>query len=176
MPLLPILFLLLLPVFVLLAIPLSLVQRYRLGRARRQARGWITTVNLLLMSFSTAVFVWASAFTNFWVPRAFSHALSGLAAGALLGVFGLALTRWERAGRTLHYTPNRWVVLLLSLAVAARVLYSFWRLWHAWRTTGTGSAWLVQSGAPGSLFISAIVVGYYFVYAIGVWRRLRRAT
>lgn len=174
MPFLPLLFVLLLPLFLVVATPFLLVQRYRVGSARRRARGWVTKINLALMIFSTAFFVWAAALTSMWAPKAFPYSLCGLGVGAALGLLGLFLTRWERTGGTLHYTPNRFLVLLLTSAVALRILYSFWRAWHAWRTTGSSGSWLVQSGAPGSLFIGAIVLGYYVVYAIGVWRGLRR--
>lgn len=174
MPLLPLFLLLLLPFVILIALPFSIVQRYRLGTARRLARPWVATTNFVLMIFSAAVFVWGAALTNFWVPRAFAYSLIGLASGGVLGVIGVAVTRWERGARTLHYTPNRWLVLLLTAAVALRVLYSFWRGWHAWQTSGRGGSWLEQAGAAGALGVGAIVLGYYLVYAAGVWRRTRQ--
>jgi hypothetical protein len=35
--------------------PLALVQRYRLGTARRRARGWSATVNVAGLAFSSAL-------------------------------------------------------------------------------------------------------------------------
>jgi hypothetical protein len=172
-PFLPLLVLLLLPLFVLVAIPFSLVQRYRLGTSRRLARRWVARVNLLLMIFSCAVFIWTAALTSFWVPHAFSYSLIGMTVGAVLGLLGLSVTRWEETPRGLHYTPNRWLVLFLTVAVSARILYGFARAWNAWGARHE-TPWLVASGLAGSLAVGAVVVGYYLVYSAGVWRRVTR--
>src|SRR5262245_20273545 len=113
-------------------IPLSLVLRYRAGTVRRPSRRWVNTLNVVMLTLSAGVFLIVAAMTNVWVPRAFLYALSGLGAGAVLGAIGLVLTRWETTGRTMHFTPNRWLVLVLTLVIATRVLYGFWRSWHAW--------------------------------------------
>ena len=172
MPLIPVLLVLLIPFALILAIPIGLVQRYRLGKARRMARGWLALVNLLMIILSAAIFVWASALTNFWIPNAFKYSLLGLIGGTLLGLLGLALTKWEQTQRALHYTPNRWLVLALTLAVATRLLYGLWRVWHTWRTTG-GESWLASAGVAGSIAIGAVVLGYYLSYSAGVYRRIK---
>lgn len=113
-------------VVLVIAMPLSLVQRYRMGKARRLGRGWAATLNLIMIAFSVPVFLWGAAVTSLWMPRAFSYSLVGLAGGAVLGVLGLLVTRWEETPRALHYTPNRWLILGLTLrsadAIALRVL------------------------------------------------------
>lgn len=172
MPLLLLVIALLLPVVFLCAILLAPVQRYRVGTARRLARRWVATSNLILLIVSAAFFLWAMALTNFWVPDALKAALLGFFSGGILGLLGLALTRWEVTPRTLHYTPNRWLVLLLTLAVLARLLYSVWRAWHTWGTSGSGASWLAQSGLAGSIAVGAVVIGYYIIYTAGVWRRI----
>ncbi len=132
MPLIPLVVALLLPLVLVLALPFSLVQRYRVGTARRPARRWVATTNFVLMIFSAVVFLWAASLTNFWVPKAFSSALMGFGGGTVLGLLGVALTRWEQTPRGLYYTPNRWLILLLVVAISGRSLYSYWRGWHAW--------------------------------------------
>ncbi|MFN2508059.1 MAG: DUF1453 domain-containing protein [Chthoniobacterales bacterium] len=174
MPLIPLVLALLLPVILVLALPFSLIQRYRIGTARRLGRRWVATINLLTLVFSVALFVWAAALTNFWVPKAFIYSLVGLACGSLLGLLGVGLTRWEQTSRALFYTPNRWLILVITLAVTARLLYGSWRAWHAWGATGSGTSWLAASGLAGSMAVGAVVLGYYLVYSAGVWRRLRR--
>lgn len=163
-------------VFVMLAsialLPLSLVQRYRVGTARRPARGWIITLNLIALGLSAAIFLMSAALTNIWVPRAFSHAAIGLALGCVLGVLGLALTRWETRPEALFYTPNRWLVLGITLTVTARVLYGFWRTWQAWRWGFEDPSSVAASGAAGSLAAGAVVLGYYLIYWAGVRRKL----
>lgn len=160
-------------ILALLLMPLTLVQRYRVGTARRSARGWVAAVNLVGIGMSAALFLAGAAVTSWWVPGAFTSALIGLAGGGVLGVLGLALTRWEPSARVLHYTPNRWLVLGITLVVTARLLYGFWRTWHAWQAGLEGGSWLAATGVAGSLAAGGVVLGYYFVYWAGVRRRLK---
>jgi hypothetical protein len=163
----------LLPLLFVVLLPFSIVQRYRVGTVRRVGRSWVASLNLFFIALSCLIFLWASAVMNFWVPNAFLSALAGLAGGCLLGLLGLKLTRWEPTARALHYTPNRPLVLLITIGVAARILYGFWRGWEAWRTAGTDTSWLAASGAAGSLAVGAIVLGYYVTYWAGVGRRVK---
>jgi hypothetical protein len=164
----------LLVVFVLvLSTPFLLIIRYRVGTARRPARRWIATINLLSLLLSSALFVWIAALTNFWVPYAFAYSLVGFVSGSLLGLLGLVLTRWESTDRGFYYTPNRWLVLVITLAVATRMLYGFWRMWHAWHTMGHDKSWLASAGIPGSMAVGALVLGYYLTYSAGIRWKLR---
>ena len=86
----------------------------------------------------------------------------------------LARTRWEETPRALYYTPNRWMIMIITLAVTARLLYGVWRIWHGWRTSGSDTSWLEAAGIAGSLAIGAVVLGYYVTYLAGVRWRLRR--
>ena len=170
--------LLLLAVLLLLApvllMPLSLVMRYRAGTARRRARGWVAAVNIGGLALSIALFLLGAAITSFWAPRALAYSALGLLAGCALGIVGLWLSRWEVTQEGLHYTPNRWLVLAVTLVFTARVLYGFWRGWHAWRAAPGEGAWLAAFGIAGSLAAGALVLGYYFAYWLGVRGRLRR--
>lgn len=174
MPLLPLLVLLALPFVLLLAMPLSLVQRYRLGKARRPVRRWLVLINFALLLVSVAFFVWSAALTNFWVPNAFHYALLGVLIGLLLALVGLAMTRWEATGTTIHYTPNRWLVLILTFAVTLRLLYGLWRVWDKWHTAGHDGSWLASAGVADSLGVGGAVLGYYVCYTAGLLVRLRR--
>ena len=154
-------------------VPISLVQRYRVGTSRQRARGWLAIMNVVGIGLSTALYLLGAAVTTVWVPRAFPYALAGLAAGALLGLLGLWLARWERDSELLHFTPNRWLVLAILLAVAGRIGYSFWRAWEAWHSGLGGGSWVVRTGAAESLAAGALVLGYYLTFWSGVRRRLR---
>jgi hypothetical protein len=165
---------LLLPLLFVVLLPVSIVQRYRLGTARRLGRSWVAKLNSALISLSAFLFIWASAMMNFWLPRTFVYTVAGFVGGCLLGLVGLKLTRWESTARGLHYTPNRALVLVITVAVAARVLYGFWRSWHAWHDAGGSGSWLANSGAAGSLGVGGVVLGYYVSYWSGIARRLRR--
>lgn len=155
-------------------LPLSIIQRYRVGTSRQLARGWLITINLFGIAVSTLMFVVGAAVTNIWVPQALPYTLAGLGAGFALGMLGLALTVWDVTPRTVHYTPNRLLVLVITLVVMARLLYGLWRAWHGWRSAADDTEWLATSGAAGALGAGAVVLGYYLVYWAGVRRRLRR--
>ena len=171
------------PVLILLAlvlvalvvlIPISIVQRYRVGTSRRRARGWLATVNVVGIALSAASLLIGAAVTNMWVPRAFLYTAGGLTAGIVLGGLGLLLTRWEPGPSGLHYTPNRLLVLGISLVVAARIAYGFWRGWESTRAGVAGGPWLVTWGVAESMAAGALVIGYYLAYWIGVRHRFRR--
>jgi len=154
--------------------PLSLVLRYRAGTARRPARRWVAAINLVAVGISSALLLMVAGLTSYWIPMALRYALMGFLGGCLLGLLGLWLSRWEETPRSLHYTPSRMLVLAITLVVTARLLYGFWRSWHAWHAAPGDTSWLVASGAAGSLAAGALVLGYYLAYWAGVWRRIRR--
>jgi hypothetical protein len=147
MPLL--LLVVLLPLLLIALMPLILIQRYRVGTARRMARPWAAKLNLLLMVFSAIVFLAGAAVTEVWVPNAFTGAAAGVVFGAVLGGVGLVLTRWEPAAATLHHTPNRWLVLVVTFVVSARVVYGLWRSWTVADAGVYGAPMVMAFGIPG---------------------------
>ena len=163
--------------FVLLAfagvILLSLALRYRAGTARRQGRRWVATMNVWATSFSAALFLCFTFLISFWLGPTLRFALVGLAVGGLLGLVGLAVTRWESPPEGLFYTPSRWLALLVMLAIAARVVYAWW---HGLHHNAAGQQhWLLgASGTQLSVAVAAGLIGYYLVYAIGVRIRIAR--
>jgi hypothetical protein len=170
--------LLIIPVLVVLAfvalIPFALVQRYRVGTARQRARGWLAAVNLIGLALSSLMFVVTAALTTIWVPGALSYTVAGLATGWVLGIAGLWLTRWEPFHDRLYYTPNRWLVLAITLVVTGRLLFGFWRAWHTWSAGAEDAAWIAAAGVAKSMAAGAVVLGYYFVFWVGVRRRLKQ--
>ncbi|REJ74505.1 MAG: hypothetical protein DWQ36_20600 [Acidobacteria bacterium] len=75
------------------------------------------------------------------------YTLVGLLVGALLSLLGLWLTRWETTEGVLFLTPNRWLILLLTVLVA-------------------------DSALAGSLAAAGVLLGYSIGYWFGVRRRL----
>ena len=172
MPILIVFVLIVLAVIAL--IPISIVQRYRMGTSRQRARGWLAAINIVGLALSSVIFLVSAAFSNIWVAHAFSYTTAGLGSGMALGILGLALTRWERGTGTLHYTPNRWLVLAITLVITARLMYGFWRAWHTWHVgVEDGSSFFAAAGVAGSMAAGAVVLGYYLAYWIGVRRRVR---
>jgi hypothetical protein len=170
--------LLLVPLLIVLAlvalVPIALVQRYRMGTARQRARGWLATINVAGVAFSAAILLASAALASVWVPGALKYTAGGLAGGCVLGVAGLWLTRWEHGPGRLHYTPNRWLVLAITLLVTGRILFGFWRAWHTWGATAADRAWFATTGVVDSMAAGAVVLGYYLAYWIGVRSRIRR--
>ena len=174
MPLLALPLLLLLPLAVIALMPLILVQRYRAGSARRLARPWFASLNVVLMTLSGALFLVTAAVTNIWVPTAFVSAVAGMVLGVALGAVGLMLSRWDETPRALHYTPNRWLVLAITLIVAVRIVYGLWRGWMSLDAVLGYPTFAAAFGVAGSLGAGATVIGYYLAYGIGLRRRIGR--
>lgn len=156
--------------------PLGLVQRYRAGTRRRRARRWVAGINVMGLSFSVVLFLGGAFITSRWAPHAFIYSLGGLAAGCLLGLVGLGLTRWEEVAGALNYVPNRFLVLTITLVVAGRLAYGIWRLWQSWSLRGYERAWLETSGVSGSLGTSAVILGFSLTYWIGMLRKIQRTS
>jgi hypothetical protein len=175
MPLLVLLLLVLLtPLLAIALMPVALVFRYRAGTARRPGRHWVTMVNAGLTLMSALFLLIGSAVTTLWVPGSLQAAATGLVAGAALGLLGLVLSRWEHSDSTLHFTPNRWLVLAIMLLVSGRLVYGIWRGLHAWWSAAGDASWIAAAGIPGSLAAGGVVLGYYAVFWLGVGHRLRR--
>jgi hypothetical protein len=135
--------------FVLLAVGgvvlLSLALRYRAGTARRQGRRWIANLNFWMTSLSTVFFLSFTFLISFWLGTAFRFALIGMCFGAILGLLGLALTRWESQPEGLFYTPSRWLALLVTLAIAARFVYGWWHATHSGSSAPGEQHWLMTA-------------------------------
>jgi uncharacterized membrane protein YfcA len=159
--------------FMAILLPLGIILRFRAGSTRRRAWGWVVSLNLFATALSSTILTISAAITNQWVPNAFRYTMLGFGIGFLLGMLGLALSRWEATHAGLHYTPNRWLILLITLVVTARIFYGFWRGWNAWQTTPGDQSWIAASGAAGSMGAGATVLGYYLVYWLGLSRKVR---
>jgi hypothetical protein len=160
-------------VFVLLAmggvVLLSLALRYRAGTARRQGRRWIASLNVWMTSLSAVFFLSFTFLISFWLGTAFRSALVGMGFGGILGLLGLAMTRWESEPEGLFYTPSRWLAILVTLAIAARFVYGWWHATHSGSSAPGEQHWLMTaSGTELSLAVAAGLIGYYLVYSIGV--------
>lgn len=171
----PFLLLLVLVALAVIALtPIAIVQRFRRGATRQRARGWLSIINIAGLTLSSALFLISAAVTSIWVPDALTYTAAGLGGGVLLGLVGLLVTRWEPSPGALYYTPNRWLLLAITLVVAARVLYGLYRVWATWNA-GLDGSWAASAGLPGAMGAGAVVLGYYLAYWIGVRRRFQRA-
>lgn len=133
--LLPLLVLALLVLWVVL-LPFVLWARYRNGKARRRAVGWVIRVNAWLLL------------------------------GVLLGIASLWLTRFKPDTRGFHYTPNRCVVLTLTVLVAVRIVAGLVIGWHNLGAEHTAVAVLLDAGSL--LAIAGVFLGYALAYTWGL--------
>ena len=166
-------------VFVLLSVGgivlLSLALRYRAGTARRQGRRWTAGLNVWITSFSAVFFLSFTFLISFWIESASRYALIGMGFGAILGLLGLTMTRWDSQPEGLFYTPSRWLALFVTLAIAARFAYGWWHAAHSGTSAPGDQHWLITaSGTQLSLAVAAGLIGYYLVYSIGVRLRVTR--
>ena len=160
---------------VIALIPISIIQRFRIGTARRPARGWVASLNLAAVTLSAALVLVGASVTSRWIAPALTYTLAGVGIGAVLGLLGFTITRWEYVNGRLHYTPNRWLVTAITLVVAVRVLYGFWRSWQTWRASVDAMTWVAASGLETSMSAGAVVLGYYLIFWAGVRARIRAA-
>ena len=155
----------------LVLLPISLWMRYSTGRARRRAQGWIVRGNAWLLAISLPLFLLSAWAASYWMQDALRDAGIGLLVGGAFGIVGVWLTRFERDAKGLIYTPNRWVVLVLTTIVAVRVVAG---LWMAWRhvsgdVSGALAHWLDAGAWTG---VAGLFLGYALAYTWGLRARL----
>jgi hypothetical protein len=127
---------------------------------------WATCLSAFLFLFFTFL-------SSFWLGQTLRFAIGGMAIGGLLGLLGLALTRWEVAPEGIFYTPSRALALLVTLAIAGRIAYGWWHGFHPWPAANQN--WLTSvSGTQLSFAVAGGLIGYYLIYAIGVRARVLR--
>lgn len=173
MPLLLLFPLLVLALFSLwaLLLPFSMWARYASGKARRRAHGWVVRINTWMLTASLPIFMLSAWIGARWMPDAVRDAGVGLLVGCLLGILSLWLTRFEHDNGGFHYTPNRWLVLGLTLLVAARLGAGLWLTWRHLAASGAdpAAAWLQARGWMG---VAGVLFGYYLAYGWGLRARL----
>lgn len=175
----PLLLLLPLGVLLLLAawlvlLPISLWARYRSGRARRRAQGWVVRGNAWLLVLLLPIFLLIAWVASAWMDEALRDACLGLLLGVAVGIVGVWLTRFERDAKGWIYTPNRWVALALTSIVALRVLTGLWMAWgHVSGDVSGALAEWIEAGAW--MGIGGLFLGYGLAYTWGLRSRLSRS-
>jgi hypothetical protein len=170
--LLPLLLLALVALWALL-LPVSLWLRYRNGRARRRAIGWVVNANAWALALSAGVFLIGAWIGGHWIADALRDACLGLLAGIAFGLVALWASRFEPRPDGFHFTPNRWLALLLTALVAGRIALGLWQGWERWHAASPGHlAW-----RAGLFALAGLLLGHALAYAWGLrvrfgrWRR-----
>ena len=158
----------------LLLLPVLLLQRYRMGRARQRAIGWMVGANAWLLLVSAVLLLTGAWVGQRWMADALPFAAGGMAAGILAGVLGVRLSRFEFTPGGMFHTPNRWLALLLTTAIALRIGLG---LWQAWVHLDAGREVAGLLNQQASLFaLAGLLMGHYLAYAWGLRRALRGAS
>ncbi|WP_369940517.1 DUF1453 domain-containing protein [Xanthomonas medicagonis] len=154
-------------------LPLSLLQRFRYGTSRRQARAWLAGVQFWSALLSSVLLLGFAAIAAHWWPNAAAYACLGWIAGLALGALGIALSRFEPLPQGLFYTPNLWLVLAMTALVVARIGAG---VVQGWRSVAQDAAWPAQGWMSHAslLAAAALLLGYACAYAWLLRRRVRR--
>jgi len=153
--------------------PLGLLQRYRAGVARRRALPWLAGLNAWLLAVSSLLFLGSAWISGHWIAHALRYACCGWLLGVLLGIAGIWATRFEHRPEGAWYTPNRWLVLALTMLLAGRIAMGIWQA--LWPPAGVQPPWLRMLADHASLFgMAGVLLGYYLGYAWALRARLSR--
>lgn len=164
---------LLMVALLILLVPLTLWQRWRLGKARKRAVRWQATLHAWLLLLSTVLFVAGAWLGKLWTPDAFVAALAGLGAGVLLGLPGACLARFEVDDRNrLHYTPHAGLVAALLLVVVLRIALGMWQAMAAIHLVPRVPDWAAFAGNRAALFaLAGLLLGFAAAHAWALrWR------
>lgn len=93
---------------------------------------------------------------------------AGIAAGALLGLFGTKHTKFESTPEGIWYTPNAHIGIALSVIFLGRVVYRMFQLYSIDPSAQPNPQDFASS--PLTLVIFGLLAGYYVTYAIGLMR------
>jgi Na+/H+ antiporter NhaD/arsenite permease-like protein len=116
-------------------------------------------------------------FANLASPLGLGGLLLGLAVGVALAIWGLKLTKFERAGEQFFYTPDSRIGIFIILLFIGRLGY---RLLQMVTLTGDAAqtASVNFSRSPLTTVIFGVLAGFYCCYSIGLirWRKSTGAT
>lgn len=101
--------------------------------------------------------------------------LAGIAAGAVLGYFGLKHTKFEVTPVGRFYTPHTYIGLAVTALFLGRLLYRFLGMYNGLglpAATGPDIATIYRH-SPFTLAVIGALLGYYLLYYAGVLQRTR---
>ncbi|CAN5360317.1 hypothetical protein BH10PSE17_BH10PSE17_25250 [soil metagenome] len=143
-----------------------LYKRFRrmVGRQTSVAwRHWTTVVVFPTILTLLGTFAFRS-------PLALEALFGGVAAGLILALVGLRLTRFEHTPQGFFYTPNAHIGIALTLLFAGRIAYRFINLATLDGSMPQGMDHADFGRSPWTLLIFGMLAAYYTTYAIGLLR------
>jgi hypothetical protein len=147
--------------------------RRNIGRQPlRPARSIISLVILGLVSWMVVNYASAN-------PNALLAFGGGALLGAILGVVGLRLTKFETTSEGHFYIPNTHIGIVLSALFIGRLAYKYFPIFLHGENSGGNTSGLDAQGhpllfqSPLTVFILGLTIGYYFVYRVGILIHMR---
>ncbi len=109
-------------------------------------------------------------------PRLLEGLAGGAVLGAMLGLFGLRLTRFERSpDGSDGYIPNPWIGGVLTVLLVARLAWRFLVVMPQMEQLQAGAGAPPPIGnSPLTLLMLGLLVGYYITYFSGLLVHHRR--
>lgn len=138
----------------------SIYRRTRRSIGRQPLRPRRAIVRLVILCLVSALII-VGGILN---PKLLAAFGGGLLPGALLGLLGLKLTKFETTEAGHFYIPDTRIGVALSLLLAGRVIYRMFILRDT--TLAPGHPPPMQS--PLTYLIIGLTFGYYIVYSIGL--------
>jgi len=140
-------------------------RRLRRNVERQKLRPLRKIIGIVILSAISLALLIASQF----LPKLLSGIGAGLAGGAVLGLVGLRLTKFETTAEGRFYTPDTRIGLALTLLFAGRLAYRFWALNHL-----TDSSQVPPAFKSALTYLAfGLLAGYSIVYSIGLLVRCR---
>jgi hypothetical protein len=139
----------------------SLIRRVRRNIGKQKLSPARAIRSIIILSV-ISILIGSQSLQN---PNALLGFGGGILAGALLGLLGLRLTKFETNAEGHFYIPNTHIGIALSLLFVGRIIY---------RLIPRNSADAAQNHpqlfqSPLTLVIFGLTVGYYIVYQIGLF-------
>jgi hypothetical protein len=101
--------------------------------------------------------------------------VGGTLIGALIGMVGLRLTRFEvDPVKGDCYVPNPWVGALLTVLLLGRLLWRFMQMQQVSAAAQAGGYPASYTYSPLTMLVFGLLVGYYIVYFSGLLLHHRR--
>ncbi|HEX5400616.1 MAG TPA: DUF1453 domain-containing protein [Verrucomicrobiae bacterium] len=137
--------------------------RRNIGRQKLRPRRFI--VSLLIFGLVSLFMIYASL-RNLNLLLGFG---GGIFLGALLGLAGLRLTRFETTDEGHFYTPDTRIGIAISMLLVGRLLYRFWVL----RDVSSAPDHPPPMQSALTFSIVGLTFGYYIVYYLGLLMHTR---